>query len=46
MKRQYTAPEINVIIFQSADIITTSTEAFDGEWVPLGGRTSEDELLF
>ena len=33
MKRKYNAPEINLIKFQSADIITTSTEEFDGEWV-------------
>ena len=43
-KQKYEKPEMQVIKFETQDIITTSTGEFDGEWVPLGGRLSEDEL--
>ena len=37
MKRTiYVIPEVNVIPFQRNDIITASTDPFDGEWVPIG----------
>ena len=35
-KKIYQEPKLDVIAFATADIITTSGEAFDGEWVPLG----------
>ena len=43
-KQKYEKPKMQVIKFETQDIITTSTGEFDGEWVPLGGRSSEDEL--
>ena len=35
-KTNYIEPKMDIIVFQTADIITTSTDAFDGEWVPIG----------
>ena len=35
-KAKYATPEWKIVAFEAADIITTSTEAFDGEWVPIG----------
>lgn len=34
-KEKYVQPEISVITFQTADIITTSAEPMDGEWMPI-----------
>ncbi len=45
-KLKYAAPELTIVAFEAADIITTSTDAFEGEWVPIGGRSIEDDLLF
>ena len=44
-KKIYVGPEMNVIALDTTDIITTSTEAFDGEWVPIGGQNDNDEFL-
>ena len=44
-KIKYEEPKMEMIVFQTADIITTSTESFDGEWVPIGGNTKEEEEL-
>ena len=41
-KEKYIEPKIEVIKFATADIITTSTGAFDGEWVPIGGESDEE----
>ena len=45
IRRKYNAPEMNVIEFQAADIITASTDEFDGEWVTLGDRTPADKFF-
>ena len=45
-RKKYDTPEMNIVKFHTADIITTSTGEFDGEWVPLGGRSSEDEIVY
>ena len=43
-KEKYTPPELTIVTFEAADIITTSGGAFDGVWVPIGGRIyNEDE---
>ena len=44
-KEKYIEPKIEVIKFATADIITTSTGAFDGEWVPIGGESDEEVFL-
>jgi hypothetical protein len=41
-KEKYIEPKIEVIKFATADIITTSTGEFDGEWVPIGGESDEE----
>ena len=41
-KEKYIKPKIEVIKFATADIITTSTGEFDGEWVPIGGESDEE----
>ena len=44
-KKKFEAPTAEIIFLSSADIITTSTESFDGEWVPIG-RSIEDDIVF
>ena len=44
-KKTYAEPEVSIIAFAPIDIITTSTEPFDGEWVPIG-RQSINEGFF
>ena len=39
---KYVEPKIEVIKFATEDIITTSTGEFDGEWVPIGGKSDEE----
>ena len=46
MKRKYNAPEMNLIKLETTDIMSASTEEFDGECVPIGGRSSENELAY
>ena len=41
-RKNYEAPEMNIVKFQTTDIITTSTGEFDGEWVPIGGSDEEE----
>ena len=42
-KKNFEAPIAEIIYLSSADIITTSTESFDGEWVPIGGNSNDGE---
>ena len=35
--KTYEEPIVDIIILNSADILTSSTDAFDGVWVPIGG---------
>ena len=41
-RKNYEAPEMNIVKFQTTDIITASTGEFDGEWVPIGGSDEEE----
>lgn len=43
-KEKYVEPKMEIIKFEAADILTTSTEAFEGEWVPIGG--TPDDYVF
>ena len=45
-RKQYDAPEMNIVKFHTADIITTSTGEFDGDWVTFGVRTPEDKIVY
>ena len=36
-KKKFESPKMEIVRFHTEDILTTSTEAFDGEWVPIGG---------
>ena len=45
-KKKYEAPEMDIIKFQMTDIITASTEEFNGEWVPIGEKNSNDGFFF
>ena len=42
-KKKFEAPVAEIIHLSSADILTTSTDPFDGEWVPIGGNSNEGE---
>ena len=41
-KTKYVEPKMEIIRLHTEDILTTSTEAFDGVWVPIGGSTEDD----
>ena len=45
-RKKYDAPEMNIVKFRTADIITTSTGEFDGDWVTFGVRTPEDKIVY
>lgn len=38
VRQKYEMPQLDVIYLQATDIITASTDAFEGEWVSLGGN--------
>lgn len=44
-KEKYEEPKMDIFKFETADIITTSTGAFDGEWVPIGGGAADEEVF-
>jgi hypothetical protein len=41
-KTKYVEPKMEIIRLHTEDILTTSTEAFDGVWVPIGAATEDD----
>ena len=45
-RKKYDAPEMNIVKFHTADIITTSTGEFDGDWVTFGVRIPEDKIVY
>ena len=44
-KKKFESPKMEIVRFHTEDILTTSAEAFDGEWVPIGDGTP-DEYVF
>ena len=40
-KTVFEAPITEIIDIEATDILTASTDPFDGEWVPIGGRSLE-----
>ena len=44
-KATYVEPKMDVIVIQTADIITASTDSFNGEWVPIGGQKDQNGFL-
>lgn len=45
-KKIFESPKMEIIRLHTADIITTSTNAFDGEWVPIGASDNEENNDF
>ena len=45
-KMNYEAPTVEITRFAAVDILTASTDPFDGEWVPIGGsgRSSSESF--
>ena len=41
-KKKFESPKMEIVRFHTEDILTTSTEAFDGEWVPIGASDNEE----
>ena len=39
-KKEYLTPALEVIAVDAPDVITSSTDPFDGVWVPIGGTKS------
>lgn len=35
-KKKFEAPIAEIIYFDESDILTASTDSFEGEWVPIG----------
>lgn len=45
-KKKFEAPKLEIIQLEAADILTTSADAFDGEWVPIGASDNEENNGF
>ena len=39
-KKKFKTPTMEIIQLHTANILTASTDAFDGEYVPIGGRSN------
>ena len=39
-KKKFEIPTAEITYFEAVDILTSSTEAFDGEWVSIGNKKS------
>ncbi|MBR2466565.1 MAG: hypothetical protein IKB38_06520 [Clostridia bacterium] len=37
-KKKFESPKVEIIRLDATDILTSSTDPFDGEWVPIGGK--------
>ena len=44
-KKKFVAPIAEIIYLSPTDVLTTSTGAFDGEWVPLDFSNNDDALI-
>ena len=42
-KKKFEAPIAEIVYIEVADVLTTSSESFDGEWVTIGGTDKEGE---
>ena len=45
-KKKFETPIVEIVCIRSADIMTASTDAFDGVWVPIGGNKINDNSNF
>ena len=41
--KKFEAPIMDIIPLYPADLLTTSADPFDGEYVPIGGGTPDEE---
>ena len=41
---KYDMPQLEIINLTPTDILTTSTDAFDGAWVPIGENGEDDQI--
>lgn len=41
-KKKFESPKLEIVRFHTEDILTTSTESFDGEWVPISPTDNEE----
>lgn len=44
-KKRFEAQQLEIIYLEATDVLTTSTDAFDGEWVPIGSGNNDDLLM-
>ena len=44
-KKRFEAPQLEIIYLEPTDVLTTSTGAFDGEWVPIEFGNNDDFLM-
>lgn len=45
-KKKFETPTMEIIRLHTADIVTTSADPFDGEYVPIGGRNVDENNDF
>ncbi len=45
-KQKFESPKLEIIHFQTADIITTSTGSFYGDWIPINPTDNEENNEF
>ena len=45
-KKKFEAPIAEIIYLDAGDILTTSADPFDGEYVPIGGRSVDENNDF
>ena len=45
MSKKFEAPIAKIVYSEASDVLTASTAAFDGVWVPIG-RSIEDDIVF
>ena len=42
-KKKFETPTMEIIRLHTADVLTASADPFDGEYVPIGGRATDEE---
>ena len=45
-KKKFEAPKMEIIRLFTEDILTSSTDPFDGIWVPIGRQSDSDDGFF
>ncbi len=41
-KKKFEAPKAEIFYIEATDVLTTSTDSFDGAWVPIGASDNAE----